>query len=93
MHIDIGKDFTFYPFGRHNSDSNYSGQAFRENVLLPNIEKGKEITIELDNVAGYSDAFLEEAFRGLNVMYPDKIKLQSKDQSLISDIEKLLNEV
>ena len=63
--ISIADDFTKYPGGRYRKHGKGSGEEFRENFLVPNIEKQEQITIVLDGTAGYSSSFLEEAFGGL----------------------------
>ena len=63
--ISIANDFTKYPGGRYRKHGKGSGEEFREEYLVPNIEKQEQITIVLDGTAGYSSSFLEEAFGGL----------------------------
>ncbi|ATB63832.1 DUF4325 domain-containing protein [Pseudomonas mosselii] len=46
-------------------DGIYSGEAFRENILIPNLEQYEIITLSLDGGCGYGSSFLEEAFGGL----------------------------
>jgi STAS-like domain of unknown function (DUF4325) len=63
--ISIANDFTKYPGGRYRRHGKGSGEEFRENFLVPNIESHEPVTIVLDGTAGYSSSFLEEAFGGL----------------------------
>ena len=63
--ISIAKDFTQTPAGRYLTDGPYSGQKFREDVLVPALSAGKEIEIDLDGALGFGSSFLEEAFGGL----------------------------
>ena len=67
--LDIAKDFSRCPGARHPDEGDNSGQEFRNNFLKPKIqealEKGLRLKIILDGSAGYSTAFLEEAFGGL----------------------------
>lgn len=58
-------DFSKTPFGRYYSDGIHSGQAFRDEHLIPLIEKYDLINLELDGVFGYGSSFLEEVFGGL----------------------------
>lgn len=62
--INIGKDFNKYPVGRYLTEGNANGQLFRENFLLPALNKGA-IEVLLDDAFGYGSSFLEEAFGGL----------------------------
>ncbi len=64
MHISIAKDFSDTPWGRFPSDSQYSGEAFRETLLRPALEKGGTV-VDLDGVEGLGSSFLDEAFGGL----------------------------
>jgi hypothetical protein len=67
MKYDIGRDFSQVPAGRYPSDGDYSGEAFREQVLAPaikNLQNGDKIEIVIDNVEGYGSSFLNEAFGG-----------------------------
>lgn len=64
-HLSIAQDFTRYPAGRFESDGPYSGENFRDNFLVPAMELGTPVTIDLDGVRGFGSSFLEEAFGGL----------------------------
>ena len=67
--LDIAKDFSRCPGARYPDEGDNSGQEFRNNYLKPAIQealkKGLRLKIVLDGSAGYSTAFLEEAFGGL----------------------------
>lgn len=63
--ISISKEFSRYPAGRYIKDGPYSGEAFREKLLVPSLEKYDQVFVDLDDVSGYGDSFLEEAFGGL----------------------------
>jgi hypothetical protein len=67
--ITIATDFTKYPGPRYERDGPYSGEQFREAILVPALRSAQErdtvLTVVLDGVAGYGSSFLEEAFGGL----------------------------
>lgn len=63
--IKIAKDFSRFPAGRYLSDGEFSGERFREQILVPNLRDAGEIEIDIDDAAGYGSSFLEEAFGGL----------------------------
>lgn len=67
--IAIATDFTRYPGPRYRKDGSFSGEQFREEVLVPALHKaeqhGNTVIVLLDGVAGYGSSFLEEAFGGL----------------------------
>lgn len=63
--INIANDFSVYPGGRYRKDGDYSGEEFRESLLLPAFENNDKVEIELDGTRGYGSSFLEESFGGL----------------------------
>lgn len=63
--ISIPKDFSEYPAGRYRADGAHSGEAFREELLVPTLEKNDIVEINFDGSMGYGSSFLEEAFGGL----------------------------
>lgn len=90
-------DFTEFPGPRHEKIGKFSGERFRDEVLLENIKKYSisEISIDLDGTAGYGSSFLEEAFGGLvrtGIPYKDVLLLcdriiSDEDPSLIEEIK------
>lgn len=90
--INVAKDFSRYPAGRYKQDGPFSGEAFREDFLLPALEKNENIIIDLDGTRGYGSSFLEEAFGGLvrKGVPPDKIKkligFKTSDNSIKEEI-------
>ena len=68
MKISIAKDFSDVPIGRARSDGPSTGEAFREDWLVPKLRKASAndpLIICLDGAEGYPSSFLEEAFGGL----------------------------
>lgn len=65
MKIDIAEQFTDTPGGRYRTDGKFSGQEFREDLLLPAFGSGASVTVNLEGVMGLPPSFLEEAFGGL----------------------------
>jgi len=67
--IDIARDFTRTPGGRYISDGPFSGELFRDRLLVPALRKarqnGQPVVVILDGTRGYLSSFLEEAFGGL----------------------------
>ena len=63
--IHIAKEFSRAPAGRYLDDGPRSGQAFRQDHLVPALKQADKVVIYLDDVEGYGSSFLEEAFGGL----------------------------
>jgi hypothetical protein len=64
-HIVRVIDFSPTPFGRYRTDGPESGEAFREDVLIPALEKHSQVRLDVDGVAGLPSSFWEEAIGGL----------------------------
>jgi hypothetical protein len=62
-------DFAPSPGGRYIADGAFSGEWFRDDILVPAlraaIEASTVLRVELDGTSGYGSSFLEEAFGGL----------------------------
>ncbi|MFB9242347.1 STAS-like domain-containing protein [Massilia antarctica] len=65
MNFSIAKQYSLTPAGRYLSDGPFSGERFREEILLPALRGGKRISVDLDGAVGFGSSFLEEAFGGL----------------------------
>ena len=67
--INICKDFSDTPGGRYRNEGMFSGEEFRETILLPAYEKientSEKLEINFDDCFGFATSFLEEAFGGL----------------------------
>jgi hypothetical protein len=62
-------DFALSPGGRYIADGAFSGEWFRDDILVPAlraaIEASAVLRVELDGTSGYGSSFLEETFGGL----------------------------
>lgn len=67
--LKVSTEFSDIPGPRYIREGLYSGEDFRERLLLPRlqacIEKEDTLQIDLDGTQGYGTSFLEEAFGGL----------------------------
>lgn len=63
--ISIARDFSPFPAGRKRSDGPYTGETFREDLLLPKLKVGTHVILDIDGVEGLPSSFLEEVFGGL----------------------------
>ncbi len=63
------RDYAAAPGGRYRKDGPFSGEEFRDDVLVPRlldaVGKNEQVVVELDGVSGYGASFLEEVFGGL----------------------------
>ncbi len=88
--INIAKDFSRYPAGRNIGDGPWSGAKFREEYLIPALEKDCDVEVILDGTRGYGSSFLEEAFGGLvrrgYVAIKDRLKFNTSSDSLRVEI-------
>lgn len=63
--ISVAKDFTTHPGPRYIRQGPWSGEKFRQSVLVPAFRRGKKVFVDLDGTKGYGSSFLDEAFGGL----------------------------
>jgi len=64
--IDVAKTFSRTPFGRYRTDGDDSAERFRDDILIPELGRNEDITIDFSKVAlGVGSSFLEEVFGGL----------------------------
>jgi hypothetical protein len=97
--INVAKDFSRYPYGRLRQYSETSGEAFREDILIPALKESELITVVLDGTEGYGSSFLDEAFANLirkNGFKKEdvlrRISFKSKDDpTLITEILSYIN--
>ena len=100
--INIANDYTDTPGGRFVKDGPFSGEDFRQKILIPKyreaVNNGSILEIDFDGCYGYPSSFLDEAFGGLaksekNHDVLKNIKIISHDQpSLFEDIKKSVEE-
>ncbi len=88
-------EFTKFPGPRYKKLGSFSGEEFRDEILLPLIrDSDTAIRVDLDNVFGYGSSFLEETFGGLVRAGVDNGKLSNLIANLKSDDEpELVNEI
>jgi hypothetical protein len=75
------RDWTEAPGGRYRKQGPFSGEAFREEVLLPALKNGP-VEVDLGWVAGYGTGWLEEVFGGAvraDLGNADRISVESSD--------------
>lgn len=80
--VDVSK-FSQTPGGRFRDEGEYSGEEFRETVLVPLLDRGDDIIVDLDAPLGVTSSFLEEVFGGLVRKYGRDIVKRVKVQAVI----------
>jgi hypothetical protein len=68
--INVRNDFSETPGPRYKTEGEYSGELFKELVILKAkqaIKEGKKLFIDLDGCPGYATSFLHEAFAETNI--------------------------
>ena len=63
--IVVARDFTRSPGGRTVDDGPYSGERFREELLVPALNEEGDLEIDLRGALTFGSSFLDEAFGGL----------------------------
>lgn len=58
-------DYTKFPGGRYAEDGEGNATNFRTEYLVTPLRNKTRVVVDLGGVAGYSSAFLDEAFGGL----------------------------
>ena len=87
--VQIGKDYSDAPAGRYRTDGPFSGERFREDILIPELASNDVVEVDLSGVAGYGSSFLEEVFGGLvRIWNGTKVDLESKLRIVASDPRK-----
>jgi hypothetical protein len=85
MKIRIATDFSRIPGARFQEEGDFSGQQFRQEILLPKLKKAiknkEKLEINLDGTAGLGTSFLEESFGGL--IRVDKLKYRMVIDTLV----------
>ncbi|MBB1347811.1 STAS-like domain-containing protein [Pseudoalteromonas sp. SG45-2] len=60
------KKFSKSPFGRYKEDSKYSGEVFRDSILVPALKGEGLVEVDLNDLdVELGSSFLEETFGGL----------------------------
>lgn len=63
--INFVEEFTDMPAGRYREDGRFSGEVFRDDLLVPALKNNSIVTLDLSNAYGFGSSFLEEAFGGI----------------------------
>ncbi|MEZ8169315.1 MULTISPECIES: STAS-like domain-containing protein [Vibrio] len=93
------KDFSVFPGPRFIDLGDFSGEEFRDSVLIPALEKSN-VVVNLDGVFGFGSSFLEEVFGGLvrkgipreKVIFVRNNLVSNDDPSLLSEIHEYIDD-
>jgi len=85
--INVATDFSRFPSGRYCSDGQYSGQQFRDVILVRALGEYEHVTVMLDGTSGYASSWLEEVFGGVSDYYriADRLTIVSIDDPSLVD--------
>lgn len=92
-YLSVARSFTQYPYGVKRSDGPFSGEVFREDILLPTLDQlNIKVVVNLDGTYGYSSSWLKEAFGPLTRRFSinelrSKLEITSlEDYSLVYEV-------
>ena len=92
--IVIAEVFSPYPAGRYPDDGEFNGTTFRQDHLVPALQKFERVEVVFDRVAGFGSSFLEEAFGGLireegmsKEFLDNHLVLSTTEEDLEDDVE------
>jgi hypothetical protein len=58
-------DWSFHPGGRYRKEGKNSGEEYRDDILLPILLRGDDVSIDIDGDVYFTHSFLDECFGGL----------------------------
>ena len=67
--IDVGQDFARILTRRSRNDGEFSGEAFREDILEPALLINDKVVLNIDAIEHYSMAWMDEAISGVSRKY------------------------
>ena len=98
--LTIAKDYSKFPGGRYSEDGEGNATDFRENYLVPMLEKNAPFILDLNGVVYYPISFIDEVFGGLVRMKRyseeqliDLIKFKATDSNLFRTVENILEHI
>lgn len=83
--IHFVTEFTDCPGGRHRHQGEFSGEEFRDDLLVPALRNHDRVILDLNGASGFASSFIDEAF-GANLdrqvggaMVESKLAIDLKD--------------
>lgn len=94
MHKIFVKEFAEFPGPRYIKLGDYSGEEFRDTMLIPAIKEYGDVSVVLDGAYSYGSSFLEEAFGGIvRLGIPKRQVLFVRDNLVSKDDDSLITEI
>jgi len=100
--LRIADEYTQTPGARFIRQGEYSGEDFRERLLIPRFENASQngiiLLVDLDGCYGFLSSFIDEAFGGLTQRFgkqsvQKRLRIKSDDErALIGVIDITINE-
>ena len=92
--IVVARDFSRSPGGRTVDDGPYSGERFREELLVPALKAGSDdVEVDLRGALTFGSSFLDEAFGGLVRKHRFSPALLRKRMHIRSDLELYVSKI
>ena len=102
VRIKLSTDFSETPGGRLISEGDFSGEKFRDDLLLAKYEEAEKsntiLEVDFDDCYGVGTSFLEEAFGGLVRKYHKhgilkRLKIVAmEDETIPENVKKYVEE-
>jgi len=95
--VKVSEEYSETPGGRFISAGPYSGEDFKDNFLIPKLNKAilenTILVIDLDGGYGYPSCFLEEVFGGLVRSGFDPSELLDRIQFISNEEPRIIEEI
>ncbi len=100
--VKLSTDFSATPGGRFIAEGDFSGEKFRDDLLIKKFEEAEQsdavLEVDFDDCYGIGTSFLEEAFGGFVRKYHkhgllDRLKIVAiEDETIPGNIKKYVEE-
>lgn len=89
--LHFAEEYTRYPGGRLRKHGPFSGEAFREDILWPILQKNTRLHVDLTDTYGFGSSFLDESFGEIGkriglIECRSRITFQSDDDPALVDL-------
>lgn len=91
--ITVATDFAVMPIVREIKDGPFSGELFRDSILVPALKKYDKVIVDLNGVLTLGSSFLEESFGGLVRKHNYTYEQLKAKLIIVFELESYVNEV